>query len=59
MGTPVDPLFFLDGETEARGRTRLARSSMEIVGNRPGIQASRLAIWPLGCALSPATPLIG
>lgn len=44
VGTPVDPLFFLDEEAEARSRTCLARSSMGIAGNRPGIQASQLAV---------------
>lgn len=56
---PLESLLFSDGETEAQGRTCLARSSMETVGNRPGAQASWLTVWSLACAMSPATAQLG
>lgn len=51
-GDPGELLLFIDGETEAQGRTCLATSPMKAEQE----QASWLTVWPLGWVMLPAAP---
>lgn len=54
----MKPLLFIDGETEAQGRTCLARLPTETVGNRPGTQAPWLTVWPPAGLFHATCPLL-
>lgn len=51
----MEPLPFIDEETEAQGRTCLPGHSWGQWGTGSGTQISWCTVWPLGCAV----PLLG